>query len=167
MAKTKTVYRCTECGADYSKWQGRCDTCGGWNTLVEEAAAPRITTKGGGSARRMGGSAAMGEGGQRGRRAAACATCRARNASAGARGSESSTSSSAAASSRARWCSWAASRDRQVDPPPADRRPHAAAGRGTLYVSGEESPLQVKLRADRLDEPAGDVACSARRFSRR
>jgi DNA repair protein RadA/Sms len=31
-------------------------------------------------------------------------------------------------------------------------------GRGTLYVSGEESPLQVKLRADRLDEPAGDVA---------
>jgi DNA repair protein RadA/Sms len=31
-------------------------------------------------------------------------------------------------------------------------------GRGTLYVSGEESPLQVKLRADRLDEPAGDVS---------
>jgi DNA repair protein RadA/Sms len=31
-------------------------------------------------------------------------------------------------------------------------------GRSTLYVSGEESPLQVKLRADRLDEPAGDVS---------
>ena len=55
MAKTKTVYRCTDCGADYSKWQGRCDTCGGWNTLVEEAAAPKLPAKGGGgSARRMG-----------------------------------------------------------------------------------------------------------------
>ena len=39
MAKSKTVYRCSDCGADYSKWQGRCDTCGEWNTLVEEAAA--------------------------------------------------------------------------------------------------------------------------------
>ena len=40
MAKTKTVYRCTECGAEYFKWQGRCDTCGEWNSLVEEAAPP-------------------------------------------------------------------------------------------------------------------------------
>src|SRR5919202_3231568 len=30
-------------------------------------------------------------------------------------------------------------------------------GLGALYVSGEESPLQVKLRADRLEEPAADV----------
>jgi len=63
MAKIKTVYRCTDCGAEYSKWQGRCDTCGGWNTLVEEAGAPKVTAKGGGAARRMGGSASMGEGG--------------------------------------------------------------------------------------------------------
>jgi DNA repair protein RadA/Sms len=40
-------------------------------------------------------------------------------------------------------------------------------GRGTLYVSGEESPLQVKLRADRLDEPAGDVALLSETLSRR
>ena len=32
-----------------------------------------------------------------------------------------------------------------------------AAGHRTLYVSGEESPLQVKLRADRLSDHAGDV----------
>src|SRR5512132_1575430 len=32
------------------------------------------------------------------------------------------------------------------------------AGHSALYVSGEESPLQVKLRADRLDDPAGDVS---------
>ncbi|MGA9836661.1 MAG: hypothetical protein WBQ26_05015, partial [Gemmatimonadaceae bacterium] len=30
------MYRCTECGADHPKWAGRCETCGEWNTLVEE-----------------------------------------------------------------------------------------------------------------------------------
>lgn len=35
MAKTKTMYACTECGASASKWQGKCPGCGGWNTLVE------------------------------------------------------------------------------------------------------------------------------------
>jgi DNA repair protein RadA/Sms len=34
--KSRTVYRCTECGADFLKWQGRCDACGEWNTLAEE-----------------------------------------------------------------------------------------------------------------------------------
>ena len=40
-AKAKTVYRCTECGADHPKWAGRCDVCGEWNTLVEEM-APKV-----------------------------------------------------------------------------------------------------------------------------
>ena len=35
MAKIKTLYACTECGASASKWQGQCPGCGGWNTLVE------------------------------------------------------------------------------------------------------------------------------------
>ena len=41
--KLKTVYRCSECGAESAKWGGRCDACGAWNTLAEEvaAAAPR------------------------------------------------------------------------------------------------------------------------------
>jgi DNA repair protein RadA/Sms len=34
--KARTVYRCSECGAEYLKWGGRCDACGEWNTLVEE-----------------------------------------------------------------------------------------------------------------------------------
>src|SRR5206468_4545097 len=64
MAKTKTVYRCTECGAEYSKWQGRCETCGEWNTLVEEAAAPKLAVSGGrASARRIGGARSLAEGG--------------------------------------------------------------------------------------------------------
>jgi DNA repair protein RadA/Sms len=35
MAKAKTAYVCNDCGADYIKWQGRCDNCGAWNTLSE------------------------------------------------------------------------------------------------------------------------------------
>lgn len=36
MAKLKTVWFCNECGADYPKWQGRCPACGAWNSFVEE-----------------------------------------------------------------------------------------------------------------------------------
>lgn len=35
MAKGKTGYVCTECGAMAAKWQGQCTACGAWNTLVE------------------------------------------------------------------------------------------------------------------------------------
>ena len=38
MAKAKTVYSCTECGASVPKWQGQCPGCGVWNTLVETIA---------------------------------------------------------------------------------------------------------------------------------
>ncbi|MBU4484007.1 DNA repair protein RadA [bacterium] len=36
MSKTKTIYECQNCGAQYPKWMGRCTECGRWNTLVEE-----------------------------------------------------------------------------------------------------------------------------------
>ena len=35
MAKKKTAYVCSDCGADHSKWQGQCTGCGAWNTLRE------------------------------------------------------------------------------------------------------------------------------------
>ena len=38
MAKPKSFYSCTECGASSPKWQGQCPGCGQWNTLVETAA---------------------------------------------------------------------------------------------------------------------------------
>ena len=60
-AKAKTVYRCTECGAEHLRWSGKCDTCGEWNTLVEEVSAPRVLT--GGAARRKAGVTALGSGG--------------------------------------------------------------------------------------------------------
>lgn len=40
MAKVKTQYQCTECGAVFSKWQGQCNECSAWNTLVESAVSP-------------------------------------------------------------------------------------------------------------------------------
>lgn len=36
MAKAKTQFICQSCGARHSKWSGRCDNCGTWNSLVEE-----------------------------------------------------------------------------------------------------------------------------------
>ena len=36
MAKKKSKYVCQECGAESVKWLGRCPSCGKWNTLVEE-----------------------------------------------------------------------------------------------------------------------------------
>ncbi|HEX2168120.1 MAG TPA: ATPase domain-containing protein, partial [Longimicrobiales bacterium] len=36
MAKTKTVYFCTDCGNETPRWQGQCPACSAWNTLTEE-----------------------------------------------------------------------------------------------------------------------------------
>ena len=40
MAKAKTVFYCTQCGNETPKWAGRCPACGAWNTVVEQEAAP-------------------------------------------------------------------------------------------------------------------------------
>jgi len=34
-AKTKISYVCSDCGADYTKWQGQCGECKAWNTITE------------------------------------------------------------------------------------------------------------------------------------
>ena len=148
-ARAKTVYRCTECGADHAKWAGRCDTCGEWNTLVEELGGKREA----GGGRRGSGA----------RENLVALTPKLRDV----QGSESP-----------RWKSGLAEFDFAlgggivpgsmvlVGGEPgigkstlllqiAARLQHS--GRRTLYASGEESPLQVRMRADRLDETAGDV----------
>ena len=38
--KAKTVFMCTECGNEYTAWQGQCSYCGSWNTIVEHKVAP-------------------------------------------------------------------------------------------------------------------------------
>lgn len=50
MAKPKTIYRCTDCGYESAKWNGKCPSCGAWNTLEEDVPLPtQIST---GNARR-------------------------------------------------------------------------------------------------------------------
>ena len=34
--KQKTIFYCTECGNEYPRWMGQCPACGSWNTLVEQ-----------------------------------------------------------------------------------------------------------------------------------
>ena len=155
-AKTKTVYRCTECGADHPKWAGRCDVCAAWNSLVEEMAAKASPT--GGASRRAGGTRSLAEGGS------VAPTPRLRDVS----GSEAR-----------RWRTGIDEFDFVlgggivpgsmilIGGEPGIGKSTLllqvagrlqAAGHATLYASGEESALQVKLRSDRLGGDAGDVS---------
>ena len=49
MAKTKTAFFCQNCGAQHAKWVGQCSSCKQWNTLTEEllekAATPAWKTQ--------------------------------------------------------------------------------------------------------------------------
>jgi DNA repair protein RadA/Sms len=45
MKKEKTVFFCTQCGNETARWQGQCPACGAWNTLTEAPAAPKATEK--------------------------------------------------------------------------------------------------------------------------
>ena len=45
MAKAKTVYVCSHCGMEYPKWYGQCPSCRQWNTLTETTLAPSSDTR--------------------------------------------------------------------------------------------------------------------------
>ncbi len=47
MAKQKVSYICSECGHVYPKWVGRCTECGEWNTVSEQVELPRASVKSG------------------------------------------------------------------------------------------------------------------------
>lgn len=46
MAKSKTAYVCSECGFDSPKWVGKCPSCGAWNTFKEMNIRPETPSKG-------------------------------------------------------------------------------------------------------------------------
>jgi DNA repair protein RadA/Sms len=153
VAKPRSVYRCTECGHDHPKWVGKCEACGAWNTVAEE---PMAVGRGG-------------RGGKGGKFPAASAF------------------SAASAPSRlrdieesrlVRWSTGLPELDfvlgsgivpgsmTLVGGEPGIGKSTLllqaaarleAAGRRVLYASGEESPEQIRLRADRLEEEAGPV----------
>ena len=45
MAKEKTVYVCSNCGQESPKWVGKCPSCGEWNTYVEEIVRKETTNR--------------------------------------------------------------------------------------------------------------------------
>ena len=155
MAKTKTAFFCRECGNETPRWQGQCPACREWNTLVEEPAAPKR-----GKASAPASAAAA-------RLAPDSAPVRLRDVE----GSEGQ-----------RWTTGIGEMDFVlgggvvpgsvvlVGGEPGIGKSTLLlqvagrleeTGRSTLYVSGEESALQVKLRADRLGGAAGAVTLLA------
>ncbi|MFI5010714.1 MAG: DNA repair protein RadA [Hyphomicrobiales bacterium] len=56
MARHERIFVCQACGAVYGRWQGKCDACGGWNTVAEENAprTPPVAGASGSSARSKG-----------------------------------------------------------------------------------------------------------------
>jgi DNA repair protein RadA/Sms len=154
--KVRTVYRCTDCGAEHAKWAGRCDACGEWNTLVEEAVARVPATKSG-AARRQAGAAALGAGGS------VVTTARLREV----RGTEDRRLRTGInefdfvlGGGIVPGSMVLIGGEPGIGKSTLLLQVAGAlqgADQRVLYVSGEESPLQVKLRADRLDHTAGDV----------
>lgn len=44
--KQKTIYLCSDCGYESPKWYGKCPSCGAWNTMGEFAVKPEVQTRG-------------------------------------------------------------------------------------------------------------------------
>jgi DNA repair protein RadA/Sms len=148
MPRLRTAYFCTDCGNETPRWQGQCPACEAWNTLVEEpkqAVAAGARTK------------------TRGEAAPSAAAVRLVDVT---------------SLETERWAIGIGELDFVlggglvpgslvlVGGEPGIGKStlllQAAArletaGHSTLYVSGEESAAQVRMRADRLDEPAGAV----------
>ncbi|MGQ0562833.1 MAG: DNA repair protein RadA [Gemmatimonadota bacterium] len=146
MAKTKTAFFCTECGNETARWQGQCPACGAWNTLVEELT--RKTSK-------VRASPAHTRTLTRSQPLGAITSC-----------------------DQQRWPTNLDEFDFVlgggivpgslilIGGEPGIGKSTlllqvaarlASAGRRALYVSGEESGAQVRLRADRLGEASGEV----------
>lgn len=51
MAKTRIVFFCTDCGNESPRWAGKCPACSAWNTMVEQPSTPRARTRESGSGR--------------------------------------------------------------------------------------------------------------------
>jgi DNA repair protein RadA/Sms len=150
MPRPTSVYRCTECGHEHPKWVGRCEACAAWNSVAEEPVLVRAATRAGIKRR------AQGQG-------LVAPPARLREV---------------ATRPLERWRTGLPEFDFVLGggivpgsmiliggEPGIGKSTlllQAAArletaGRTVLYASGEESPDQIRLRADRLEEDAGAV----------
>jgi len=146
----KSIHVCSDCGAQEAKWHGQCPTCGAWNTLVEEVLPDSASP--GGSRRRGAGSA-------RGAGAAAAVPRPLREVGAAP---VDRMSTGIGELDRVLGGGLVPGSLTLLGGSPGIGKSTltnmvlghlAGAGRDTLYVSGEESAEQVRLRAERL---AGD-----------
>ena len=146
MPKTKTAFFCTDCGNETARWQGQCPACSAWNTLVEELNTKTKKEKSAGTSTR-----AL---------------------------TKSQPLGSITSTSEARWPTDLDEFDFVlgggivpgslilIGGEPGIGKSTlllqvaarlASSGKRALYVSGEESGAQVRLRADRLNESTSDV----------
>jgi len=51
MAKVRSIFFCTECGNETAKWAGKCPACGAWNTIVEQESTAKTKSRGSSSSR--------------------------------------------------------------------------------------------------------------------
>ncbi len=148
MAKSRTVYTCQNCGAQSARWLGRCPSCDEWNTLVEEREAAPVKLARDGIAGAAAPPQPIGE---------------------------------VRPATEARYGSGIDELDRVLgggvvpgsviliggDPGIGKSTlvlqalAHLAARGAALYVSGEESPQQIKMRADRLGVDASSLLVCA------
>lgn len=144
MPRSSTVYACTSCGHESPKWHGRCPGCGEWNTLVEERTGP----------------ASGGSGGKRSSKAARPVPLREVEAAQVAR-----TTTGIAELDRVLGGGIVPGSLVLIGGSPGIGKStltlaalaNVAANERVLYVTGEESPAQVRLRAERLNAGAMNV----------
>lgn len=148
MARTGAPYFCTSCGAETLKWEGRCPSCGEWNALAE---APRGSGSPSGRSERGGGRPGASEpaplreavGGEEERRPVGVGELD-RVLGGGLVPGSLLLLGGAPGIGKSTLLLQLAARV-------------SGEGREVLYVSGEESAAQVRIRASRLGDGAGDV----------
>ena len=154
IAKTKTIFYCTSCGNESPKWQGRCSSCGAWNTMEEHIEKSATTG--------------------RTRTAAVGASRRAQKVCELTSGDEIRFSTGMGELDRVLGGGAVAGSLVLVGGAPGIGKStlllqicnSLCAGRTVLYVSGEESERQIKMRATRLGvDPEGLYVLSETRLS--
>ncbi|MCM1028067.1 MAG: DNA repair protein RadA [Pseudoflavonifractor sp.] len=143
-ASTKTIWYCTECGADSPKWEGRCPHCGAWNSMVEERIAPKTSVNA--------------------RGALLASSARALPVSAIEAGAEQRIKMPSGELNRVLGGGLVAGSLVLIGGEPGIGKSTlvlqnilSIKSRRVLYISGEESASQLKMRADRIGRTADNV----------
>ena len=153
MAKFRSSYVCQNCGAITQRWQGKCESCGEWNTIIEEAAA-------------------LGVGGSGVRRGAAGRPFPLEDLS-GASNPEPRVVTGIAELDRVAGGGFVPGSATLIGGEPGIGKSTlliqacaavARSGARVIYVSGEESTAQVRLRAARLGLAEAPVQLAAQTF---